>query len=291
MRKTRVLTGVTSGFGAEALNHLVKTDDRIIAGARNPATLTERYGDRIEALQLDLADLESVRRFCADVSGPVHTLGLNAGISRMKLEQTGDGFETTFQTNYLSHFLMFGLLKDRLASDATIVTTGSGTHDPAEKTPTLPPLHAKAAYLADPSKDPERSRLAAKNANRAYTASKLCCILMAQEIAVRYPSLESAAFDPGFLPQTQLMREAPKLIAAIVKPIISKFMQPDRTGTVENSAAVWAELITGALKPEHNGGYIAMRGSNAMDHLPSELAQTPGIGEALWEDSLALLKI
>jgi len=37
MRKTRVLTGVTSGFGAEALNHLVKTDDRIIAGARNPA--------------------------------------------------------------------------------------------------------------------------------------------------------------------------------------------------------------------------------------------------------------
>jgi len=87
------------------------------------------------------------------------------------------------------------------------------------------PRHATAAFLADPAQDPGRSRLAAKTANHAYTASKLCCILMAREIAARHPSYRPSAFDPGFLPQTQLMREAPKLVAAVVKPLISKFMQ------------------------------------------------------------------
>jgi len=289
MGKTRVLTGVTSGFGAQALKSLVQSDAHIIAGARNPAAITDLYSDRVEALPLDLADLQSVKNFCANISGPIDTLGLNAGISRMKLDQTADGFERTFQTNYLSHFLMFNLLKDRLSDDAIIVTTGSGTHDPAEKTPTIAPRHATAAFLADPAQDPGRSRLAAKTANHAYTASKLCCILMAREIAARHPSYRPSAFDPGFLPQTQLMREAPKLVAAVVKPLISKFMQADRTGTVEGSAAVWADLITGDRYPKENGGYIAMRGVDSMDHQPSALAQSPNIGAQLWDDSLALL--
>jgi len=91
---------------------------------------------RVKVLPLDLESLGSVRQFSAALKGTrIGVLGLNAGITSRKITKTEDGFERTFQVNYLAHFLMFQLLKDQLSEDATIVTTGSGTHDPDEKAP------------------------------------------------------------------------------------------------------------------------------------------------------------
>ncbi len=287
-----VLTGATSGFGAAALQDIAaRSEKKIIVGARVPKKVTEKFGARAKALPLDLESLTSVRRFCAELKGtPISALGFNAGITSRRLTITEDGFERTFQVNYLSHFLMFQLLKDQLADDAIVITTGSGTHDPEEKAPPPTPRHANAEWLAYPDRDPKRDRFGPRAAGRAYTASKLCCILMAIEVAKRFPSLTAASFDPGFLPETNLAREFPAALAAIIKRIVPYTMPRDRTGTVATTAPAYASLILGAMSLSSNGAYLSMRDGKPIEVAPSELTRTGSVGADLWEDSVSLLK-
>ncbi|MEL7548090.1 MAG: SDR family NAD(P)-dependent oxidoreductase [Pseudomonadota bacterium] len=288
-----VLTGATSGFGVVALKELAERTDRdIIVGARSPERVQGEFGTRVQAVPLDLERLSSVRDFCAAIEGvSIGTLGMNAGITSRSVTTTVDGFERVFQVNYLSHVLMYRLLQAQLTSDAVVLSTGSGTHDPDEGAPPPAPRHARAEWLAFPSRDPERDRFRPRAAGRAYTASKLCCILMAMEIARREPKKRVASFDPGFLPETNLAREFPAALAGLVKRIIPLTMPRDRTGSVATTAPAYAGLVLGERLPEQNGGYIAMRGGEAVEVQPSELARQTGLSASLWDESNALLDI
>ncbi|MEM6410037.1 MAG: SDR family NAD(P)-dependent oxidoreductase [Pseudomonadota bacterium] len=291
MADTFVFTGATSGFGAAALKQIGSaTDHALIVGARDVDRVEQEFGSRVRAIPLDLSSLESVCDFCAALGDTeIHLLAMNAGMQTRTLAKTADGFETTFQTNYLSHFLMFDLLKDQLAPNALIVTTGSGTHDPEEKTPVPAPKHANIDWLAYPEKDPDPDRLTPVRLGRAYSTSKLLCILQAKEIAARYPRLRSASFDPGYLPDTNLAREYPKLLASIIKRIIPYTMKNDRTGSVATTAPEYARVLQGDLRPNDNGGYVVMRSGRAISAPPSELARQKGLSEKVWEDSIDLL--
>ncbi len=290
MTETYVLTGVTSGFGAAALQLLCETiENPIIVGARNVDPVADKYGSRVLALPLDLAKLQSVRDFCDQCKGKsIGVLGMNAGIQTRAMATTMDGFEATFQTNYLSHFLMFDLLKDRLSEGALVVTTGSGTHDPDEKTPVPPPKHAKVDWLAYPETDPHPDRFSPIRLARAYSTSKLLCIMMAMEIAERYPHLKAISFDPGYLPDTKLTREYPGFMTALIKPLIPMLMKNDRSGSVATTAPEYARVLTGDLAPDKNGGYIVMRSGKGIEVSPSDLARKSGSTRTVWDESLKL---
>lgn len=292
MADTIVLTGVTSGFGALALKILAETTDKqLIVGARNVDDVNSVFGDRVRAISLDLASLTSVRSFCETIKETaISTLVLNAGMQTRKLALTEDGFERTFQVNYLSHFCMVQLLKDQLTGSARIVTTGSGTHDPDEKTPVPVPRHADVSWLAHPETNPKPDKMTPIAMARAYSTSKLLCILMAREIATRFPELQAVSFDPGYLPDTKLSREYPAFMTAIVKRIIPFTMKNDRTGSSATTAPEYARVILGDLAPQQNGGYIVMRSGRGTDARPSELAREAGVSSKVWEDSLALLE-
>lgn len=292
MKSAMILTGVTSGFGAAALDIIVqKYDGEIIVGARSPDVISERYGDRVKGLPLDLASLQSVRDFCATLPSDVEieTLGMNAGLTAGKIVMTDDGFERCFQVNYLSHVLLFDLVQPNLATGARIVTTGSGTHDPEEKTPMPPPNHADAGKLAHPQSDPQRDKFNPRAGGRAYASSKLCCILMASEMARRFPSYHAASFDPGYLPDTNLMRDVPKPLASIAKRIVPLFMPNDRAGTTATTAPYYADVLMGTLSPDKNGGYLSVRGGDVETFQPSVLARDTSLGSKLWDDSRQLL--
>ena len=294
MQSAVVMTGATSGFGAAALKIITDYSNApIIVGARRPEVITEIYGDRVMSIPLDLSSFASVRQFLKAIPAntSIESLVMNAGLTLSRPSMTKDGIERTFQVNYLSHFILYKALEYQLSKNARVLTTGSGTHDPDENVPIPVPRYTDVNLLADPSRQPKQDRVPIRAAGRAYSTSKLCCILMAQAIAERRAEGSAFSFDPGFLPDTNLAREAPRAVFALVARVIPLFMKSsDRKGSIETTAPCFADLILGGDSPAQNGGYVSVRGGRMIAAEPSELARTPGLSAQLWADTEALLE-
>ncbi|MFZ4690796.1 MAG: SDR family NAD(P)-dependent oxidoreductase, partial [Polymorphobacter sp.] len=215
-----VMTGATTGIGAEAAKRLLAPGTRLIVGSRGAPV------PGAEMLPLDLANLASVRGFAGAVvaalaGAKIDALLLNAGGQRPDVSaRSVDGFELTFATNHLAHYLLARLLLPHLAAGARVVLTSSGTHDPAEKTGVPPPRHADAGWLAHPETDPQCDASATTAGMRAYCASKLCNLLTARHIAAlpeaRAGGWIVTAYDPGLTPGTGLVRSQIWPVRALV---------------------------------------------------------------------------
>ena len=120
--KTIVITGGTSGIGLKALEELLYLKANIILAARDIAKaeqvkkeLEEEYKDsNIEIYELDISDLESIKRFSIrikrnkiDIYGFVN----NAGILRSEEKYTKDGYPIIMGTNYIGTYNLIERLK------------------------------------------------------------------------------------------------------------------------------------------------------------------------------------
>jgi retinol dehydrogenase-12 len=144
---TAIITGATSGIGAETARVLAKRGARVVIPARNVKAAEEMRarirgefpGADVLVLHLDLSSLASVRAFARRFLAlglPLHLLINNAGkFSHGQLALSEDGVEMTFATNYLGHFLLTELLLGRMAETAAetgvqgrIVNVSSSVH-------------------------------------------------------------------------------------------------------------------------------------------------------------------
>ena len=287
-----VMTGATAGFGLFTAGKILDAGHRLIIGARNPDAIPAEIIGRTSVERLDLNSLTQVRAFSNAVSGSkIDVLILNAGIQLSKPTRSEDGFEQTFAVNHLSHYLLLRLLADSIAREGRVILTGSGTHDPAEKTPITPPIHAIAEYLAYPERDPRQETRILQSVFRAYTSSKLCNIMTAREFSKRYPSLSVMSFDPAYVPHTSLGRNNPKLIAKAVSFILPHIMKRDRSSTIARSGQFLADLALEQKYAASRGNYWAVRGSQMMEVAPSALARDAVASAKLWDDSARLAGI
>ena len=122
--KTIIVTGSNSGIGFEAIKHLSAKGAQTILTCRNinngntakEKILKEYPNAKINVMNLDLADLESIHSFVKKFNEKYDKLGVllnNAGII-CPYDKTKDGFEMQIGTNHLGHFALTGLLLDCL---------------------------------------------------------------------------------------------------------------------------------------------------------------------------------
>lgn len=285
-----VMTGATAGFGLDAAARMLAAGATLTIGARRPAELPAELAGRVEALSLDMDSLANVRAFAAGLGdAPIDVLVLNAGLQLAKPARSAEGFERTFAVNHLAHYLLLRLVEDRLAPGARVILTGSGTHDPAEKTPVTPPVHANADWLAHPETDPQPAASERKAMFRAYSTSKLCNIMTAREFAKRRPDLGAMSFDPGYVPHTGLGRDNPKIIAWLVSMIVPLLMPRDRSSSIARSGECLAALATQPRYAASHGSYWSVRGPVLRDLPPSEVARDDAACLRLWDDSARLV--
>jgi NAD(P)-dependent dehydrogenase (short-subunit alcohol dehydrogenase family) len=132
-----LVTGANSGIGLETARVLVGRGARVLMACRNPekgADAQQEIGSaHVELLELDLADLASVRSAASRVLAEHDRLDLlinNAGIMAVPEGRTPDGFELQLGTNHLGHFALTGLLVERLLETpgSRVVNVSSGAH-------------------------------------------------------------------------------------------------------------------------------------------------------------------
>jgi NAD(P)-dependent dehydrogenase (short-subunit alcohol dehydrogenase family) len=85
----------------------------------------------VDVRPLDLADIASVRRFCAGWTGALNILVNNAGIMALQaLQRTPQGWEMQFATNFISHFALTTGLHAVLAAagSARVVSVSSSAN-------------------------------------------------------------------------------------------------------------------------------------------------------------------
>ena len=209
-RKTVIITGANTGIGLETAMDLAKRNARVILACRSvergetaAVEVRKRSGnDNVVFVQLDLASLDSVKH-CADkILGEEPRIDIlinNAGIISGSYRETPDGFESTFATNHLGHFLLTNLLLDRLkdAPSARIVNVGAKLFKNVKK------LDFDDVNRKDPSRF--KGML-----NAAYIQSKLANVLftLGLERRLKGTNVTVNVLHPGVI-QTELLRDFP----------------------------------------------------------------------------------
>ncbi|WP_448320184.1 SDR family NAD(P)-dependent oxidoreductase [Streptomyces sp. CO7] len=131
---TALVTGGYSGLGLETTRALARAGARVVVPARRRAVADKAVGgiDGVETDDLDLADLDSVRRFAERFLDSERELGIvigSAGIMACPETRVGPGWEAQFAVNHLGHFALVNRLWPAIArGGGRVVSVSSGAH-------------------------------------------------------------------------------------------------------------------------------------------------------------------
>jgi NAD(P)-dependent dehydrogenase (short-subunit alcohol dehydrogenase family) len=186
MTKTIVITGASDGIGKAAARILHAQGHQVVLIGRSRAK-TEALARELDSAYYiaDFSKLAEVRKLGRSLKHDykkIDVLACNAGGIFSDRVVTVDGFERTFQVNFLAHFLLTGLLMDTLVrSHATIIATSSAAN--RFNRFSIDDLNAQKHY--------------AKWA--VYGNAKLEMAMFARELNRRYAKkgIASASFHPG----------------------------------------------------------------------------------------------
>ena len=290
--KTVVVTGGNSGIGFEAARQMARKGAHVILACRDTGRAADALEQirtlhpsaSVEAMQLDLASLESVHRFARDFAAksvPLDVLCNNAGVMAIPRRTTAEGFEMQIGTNHLGHFALTGLLLEPLlaAPAARVVNVSSTAHKPGRID--FDDLQGEKSY---------RKWM-------AYAQSKLANLLFTYELQRRLEAAGaravSVACHPGYS-ATNLQAVGPQMsgsrIAARLMDLGNRFFsQPAAMGALPTLYA--------ATSPDARGGdYIGPDGFMENYGHPRKTSSTArshdrAVASRLWEVSEQLTSV
>jgi NAD(P)-dependent dehydrogenase (short-subunit alcohol dehydrogenase family) len=277
--RTVVVTGANSGIGFHTAKHLAGHGAHVVLACRNTDSAeaaAAKISGSTEVAELDLASLESVRRFAQHVDRPVDLLINNAGVmTPPRYRETADGFELQYGTNHLGHVALTARLLPRLlaAPAPRVVAVASVAH------------HAGNESVLDGN--PE----ATYRPNEAYGNTKLANILFARELQRRAAAagsrLTATAAHPG-VAATNLVASRDGLGA--IAPI--RWTAPIWTKVIFQSPLAGARPVMYAATVAEPGSYTGstwlreVRGPVGPARL-SRYARDDALAAKLWDKSLA----
>lgn len=273
---TAIITGATSGIGAETARVLAKRGARLILPARSlkaaeeaKARIVSEFPDtEIFLMTLDLSSLSSVRSFVAEFESlnlPLNLLINNAGKFSHGHAISEDGIEMTFATNYLGHFLLTKLLLKKMMETAKItgvegriVNVSSSIH---------------GWFSGDVIRDLGMitGNKCGYDATRAYALSKLAVVLHTKELAQRLKEMEANVtvncVHPGIV-RTRLTRDREGFLTDLVFFLASKLLK-----TIPQAAATSCYVathprlvnVTGKYFTDCNEASTSKLGSNSFE--------------------------
>jgi NAD(P)-dependent dehydrogenase (short-subunit alcohol dehydrogenase family) len=295
--KRILVTGVSAGLGIETARSLAAHGAQVVGAARDLAkaeTATAQVrsdaaanGGSFELIELDLADLRSVRA-SADrqlaKGEPFDVVIANAGVMATPFGHTVDGFETQFGTNHLGHFVFVNRIAPLIRDGGRLINLSSSGH----------------RYGNVDLEDPNFERTPYEPFV-AYGRSKTANILFAVAFDKRHKGrgVRAAAVHPGGI-HTELGRymdpgRIPALLAQINEQLAAEGKPPFQWKTIPQGAAtsVWAGVVASA--DEIGGRYC--ENCHAGNIVPDNVAISPiseGVrayaldpvnAEALWKKS------
>jgi NAD(P)-dependent dehydrogenase (short-subunit alcohol dehydrogenase family) len=196
--KVIVITGSNVGIGLETAVGVAAQEATTVLACRNrqkaeaaAGEVTQRtWNDDVHVVDLDLADLASVRKAADEVLSRWDRLDVlvnNAGGTWSERQLTAQGFEYTFGVNHLGHFYLTNLLLDRLRASAPsrIVSVTSVGHHAAWSGMRFADLQSERRY----------------EGMEVYCRSKLANVLFTRELAKRLTGqgVTANAAHPGWV--------------------------------------------------------------------------------------------
>jgi protochlorophyllide reductase len=276
MTMSVIVTGASSGLGMVAAGELARAGHHVILACRSTqrghaaaATIRATAPEvSVETVEMDLASLASVRAAVRELVAdggrrpPLRAVVCNAGIQVVEgVQRSADGYELTFATNHLGHFLLVQLLVDHLVEPARIVLVSSGTHLGPPRSIGFPgPRWADPEVLADA--DAAALDASARAGRVRYATSKLANIYCTYELARRLAGRDvtANAFDPGLMPETRLDRDYPPRVQRLydrLTPLLVRVVPGARP--VAGSGADLAWLVTAPELAGVTGAYFVGR--------------------------------
>ncbi len=283
--KRIIITGASHGIGFEAARVLASKGADIVMAVRNTekgekaaSKIATVNGHKpVSVMHLDLADLESVRKFADDFLTRYDRLDVlinNAGVMIPPYKRTKDGFELQFGTNYLGHYALTALLLPLLQAT------------PLSRVVSLSSIAARRAKIHFDNLDGSKGYSPMK----FYRQSKLANLLFALELQNKLErsgsSTISVACHPGISATNLLSRGSGRETGKLMKMLMRIVAQ-----TAENGAL---PTLYAATHPDLRGGeFIGPDGPGNTKGYPvltndSARLYNPDLAAKLWEVSETL---
>jgi protochlorophyllide reductase len=282
-----LITGANSGLGLETARTLAQRGARVVLACRTleraeqaRQELQPGSSGELIPLQLDLADLVSVRRGAAQLAdqlGAIDLLINNAGVMAPPRQLSAQGFELQFAVNHLGHFALTQQLLPVLRPGARVVHVSSG-----------------ASYFGRIAFDDLQGEQR-YDAWAAYAQSKLANVMTALELQRRLDAqgaeVRSIAAHPG-LARTNLQPTSVAARGSRVEALAYRLMDP-----LFQSAAMGAlpQLFAATAPAAKPGGFYGPGGLGNLKGYPKACRIAPAALDAaactrLWDVSEELCR-
>ncbi|OJT14910.1 hypothetical protein TRAPUB_8533 [Trametes pubescens] len=212
--KVALVTGGNAGIGRETVKRLLMKNAKVYLAGRSQeraeraiGELREETGRTAFFLQLDLADLHSVKRAAEEYKqreSQLDALILNAGVVYPPAEHqfTTQGYDATFGTNVIGHFLLHRLLYPTV--------TASGRESDFSRIVWLSSFASQYPRALDYEAFRDGPAHAKVHPFIMYAQSKVAAIMLSMRLARHCAAdhVASIAVDPGSI-KSEIYRSSP----------------------------------------------------------------------------------